>query len=77
MADYRLYYLDGAGKITSAEWFNAKSDDPQFSDRNALVPSAAQVVRLKLSHEPSALPDFTPSRAVLQDCGLLDSIFVA
>jgi hypothetical protein len=27
MADYRLYCLDGVGKITSAEWIDAKSDD--------------------------------------------------
>jgi len=27
MTDYRLYVLDGAGKIGSGEWINAKSDD--------------------------------------------------
>jgi hypothetical protein len=27
MADYRLYCLDGVGKITSAEWIDAKNDD--------------------------------------------------
>ena len=27
MRDYRLYCLDGAGKITSAEWIDAASDD--------------------------------------------------
>jgi hypothetical protein len=27
MHDYRLYCLDGAGKITGAEWIEAASDD--------------------------------------------------
>lgn len=27
MPDYRLYCLDGASKITSAEWIDANSDD--------------------------------------------------
>jgi hypothetical protein len=27
MRDYRLYCLDGAGKITGAEWIEAASDD--------------------------------------------------
>ena len=27
MSDYRLYCLDGVGKIGSGEWIEAKSDD--------------------------------------------------
>jgi hypothetical protein len=27
VANYRLYRLDGAGKITSAEWIEADGDD--------------------------------------------------
>lgn len=27
MTEYRLYCLDGVGKITHAEWLEAKSDD--------------------------------------------------
>lgn len=27
MAEYRVYCLDGAGKIDLAEWINAESDD--------------------------------------------------
>lgn len=27
MADYRLYCLDGSGRIARAEWLDAKSDD--------------------------------------------------
>ena len=27
MPNYRLYRLDGAGKITSAEWIEASADD--------------------------------------------------
>lgn len=27
MPDYRLYCLDGTGRIASAEWFDARSDD--------------------------------------------------
>lgn len=27
MTDYRLYWLDDEGKIASAEWIEAKSDD--------------------------------------------------
>ena len=27
MANYRLYWLDGAGKITEAEWLEADDDE--------------------------------------------------
>jgi hypothetical protein len=27
MADYRLYYLDGAGRINLAEWISAAGDE--------------------------------------------------
>lgn len=27
MADYRLYCLDGVGKVSSAEWFEADDDE--------------------------------------------------
>lgn len=27
MADYRVYCLDGVGKVASAEWFEAGDDD--------------------------------------------------
>jgi len=27
MAEYRIYHVDGTGKITAGEWFEARSDD--------------------------------------------------
>jgi D-alanyl-D-alanine carboxypeptidase len=36
MRDYRLYCLDGAGKITSAEWLEADSDAEAVAAARAL-----------------------------------------
>ena len=35
MASYRLYRLDGAGKISSAEWLEAADDDEAASQARA------------------------------------------
>jgi hypothetical protein len=32
LPNYRLYRLDGAGKITNAEWVDASSDDDALAD---------------------------------------------
>jgi hypothetical protein len=32
LANYRLYRLDGAGKITSAEWLEASGDEEALQD---------------------------------------------
>ena len=32
MRAYRIYWLDGAGKITSADWLEAEDDDSALSD---------------------------------------------
>ena len=39
MPNYRLYRLDGAGKITSAEWIEAISDSDALKDARVLSPS--------------------------------------
>ena len=41
MPSYRVYCLDGAGKITSAEWLQADSDDEalrQARERASEIP---------------------------------------
>jgi hypothetical protein len=41
MTDYRLYCVDGAGKITSAEWIDAKNDDEALAIARAQKRSVA------------------------------------
>lgn len=36
MATYRLYCLDGVGKVASAEWLEADSDDGALSAADAI-----------------------------------------
>ena len=38
MADYRLYCLDGAGKVSSAEWIRAENDEAAIEQAGALHP---------------------------------------
>ena len=37
MPSYRLYRLDGAGKIANAEWVEAPNDDDARSDARVLA----------------------------------------
>jgi hypothetical protein len=37
---YRLYRLDGAGKISSAEWIEAEADEEALRQANAMVDGA-------------------------------------
>jgi len=37
LPSYRLYRLDGAGKITNAEWVEAPGDDDARSDARVLT----------------------------------------
>jgi hypothetical protein len=37
LPSYRLYRLDGAGKITNAEWLEAPNDDDARSDARVLA----------------------------------------
>jgi hypothetical protein len=41
MRDYRLYGLDGAGKIISAEWLEADSDEEAIAAARAQCKSVA------------------------------------
>ena len=38
MADYRLYCLDGAGKVSSAEWLRAEDDEAAVEATRARHP---------------------------------------
>jgi len=40
---YRLYRLDGAGKITTAEWLEADADEEALHRAHALVDGAPSV----------------------------------
>ena len=37
MAAYRLYRVDGAGRFTTAEWFEAEADEAALSQAQALT----------------------------------------
>lgn len=41
LANYRLYRLDGAGKITSAEWIEASADDHAMTEARSRATSGA------------------------------------
>lgn len=36
MASYRLYCLDGVGKVASAEWIDAPDDETALAQANAV-----------------------------------------
>jgi hypothetical protein len=40
MADYRLYCLDGAGRISLAEWIHATDDQDAIEQAHQLKPHA-------------------------------------
>ena len=40
MADYRIYCLDGAGRIGFADWVEADSDDQAVAEARKLRPDA-------------------------------------
>jgi len=42
MTEYRLYCLDGAGKIDLADWFEAANDCAALSEAQRLKPNAAR-----------------------------------
>jgi hypothetical protein len=41
LPNYRLYRLDGAGKITNAEWIEAAGDDDALRDARARADSGS------------------------------------
>jgi hypothetical protein len=47
LANYRLYRLDGAGKIASAEWIEAAADDEALREAQ----SRADTARFELWHK--------------------------
>lgn len=40
MSDYRIYCLDGAGRIGFADWIEAETDDAAISQARTLRPDA-------------------------------------
>lgn len=40
MVDYRIYCLDGAGRIALADWIEASNDDDAIVQATALKPDA-------------------------------------
>ena len=40
MGDYRLYYLDGAGRINLADWLQADSDEDAIRKAREMRPEA-------------------------------------
>ena len=57
LASYRLYRLDGAGKITSAEWIDAADDDDAAAQARARATGSTAEVwdrnRMVVRIEPS------------------------
>lgn len=53
---YRLYHLDGAGSVSSAEWLEA-IDDESATDTALLVPKRAVTVELWLGNRRVACLD--------------------
>jgi len=58
MADYRLYYLDGAGHIGLADWIEARSDEDAIREARKQRPNAhiceiwdTQRLVTRLNHE--------------------------
>ena len=41
MPNYRLYRLDGAGKITNAEWIEASADDEALREASSRADSGS------------------------------------
>jgi hypothetical protein len=41
LPNYRLYRLDGAGKITTAEWIEANADEEALRQAHAVVDGKA------------------------------------
>lgn len=65
MTDYRVYCLDGAGRIGMAEWIKADSDEGAITEARRLRPDAyiceiwerqRLVARLDHAGEPQASP---------------------
>ena len=62
MRDYRLYCLDGAGKITSAEWLEAQSDEEAIT----IVRSLRKAMTCEVWHRNrfvARIPRFTAAGA--------------
>ena len=58
MAGYRLYTMDGAGRITSADWIDAPTDADAVAAARAMKPST----KCELWNQDRLVATIPPSR---------------